>query len=197
MPGPLVVLFWIWVLVSLAIIIYRVLTTGTWRSQPKDSDHKADNATKSRRRNEESFEARKADFEARLAANAPAPEPTPEAPAFTPPSSDSSPDTNEPSSLIDALDGIAMPCELTPRPGSPLDARDLSFSTTTASLVEVSTALVTELERLGFNVEQPDDSSITANNDAAQITVAFNEAVEMPELSETFTKTVTAHFTLV
>ncbi|MEM9201864.1 MAG: hypothetical protein AAGC53_09390 [Actinomycetota bacterium] len=71
MPGFVVILFWLWFAISMAILIYRLATTGTIRSGDTSTDETT--ATPSgrkakRARGDAAIAARQADFDAELAA---------------------------------------------------------------------------------------------------------------------------------
>jgi len=198
MPGPLVALFWIWVLVSIGIIAYRVVTTGTWRSVPKTAADDSDRGSKrgkakadAREAERAAFEAKKAAFEAKLEANKPpTPEPTPVADQPTPGHS-------APTTLIEALSGIAMPCDLVPLPGAAPDAQQLTFTTTSASAEEIVAAVAAELDRLGFATDE-NGLTIAATRDAAAVHVQVAEQpASTGDPDQIFTKHVHAEFTLV
>jgi len=66
-------------------------------------------------------------------------------------------------SLAEAVEGIAMPCELAPLMGSgPLDPREVTFFTTGHAPATIGSALSDELERLGYEITPLDDRSIKA-----------------------------------
>jgi hypothetical protein len=70
-------------------------------------------------------------------------------------------------SLAEALDGVAMPCDLAPLMGTgPLDPRQVAFFTTGHEAAAVGSALADEFERLGFAITPEDDRSIRAARDA-------------------------------
>ena len=65
--------------------------------------------------------------------------------------------------LAEAVEGIAMPCDLAPLMGTgPLDPRRVAFFTTGHLPATVGTALSDELERLGFSITPLDDRSVRA-----------------------------------
>jgi hypothetical protein len=73
------------------------------------------------------------------------------------------PDRPPARSLADAVDGIAMPCELAPLMGSgPLNPREVAFFTTGHTPSTVGSALSDEFERLGYEITPLDDRSIRA-----------------------------------
>ncbi|MEZ5244739.1 MAG: hypothetical protein R2707_06570 [Acidimicrobiales bacterium] len=73
------------------------------------------------------------------------------------------PDRPRARSLADAVDGIAMPCDLAPLMGSgPLNPREVAFFTTGFTPTTVGAALADEFERLGYEITPLDDRSIRA-----------------------------------
>ena len=67
--------------------------------------------------------------------------------------------------LAEAVQGIAMPCDLAPLMGTgALDPREVAFFTTGHDAATVGFALSDELERLGFVLTPIDDRTIRAEN---------------------------------
>ncbi|MFT5203421.1 MAG: hypothetical protein ACI9C1_002820 [Candidatus Aldehydirespiratoraceae bacterium] len=65
--------------------------------------------------------------------------------------------------LAEALEGIAMPCDLAPLMGNgSLDPREVSFFTRDQVPAKVGGAIADELERLGYEISPVDDRSIRA-----------------------------------
>ena len=66
-------------------------------------------------------------------------------------------------SLADAVEGIALPCDLAPLMGvGPLTPREVAFFTTGFSPATVGSELSDEFERLGYEITPIDDRSIRA-----------------------------------
>lgn len=73
------------------------------------------------------------------------------------------PDRPRARALAEAVEGIAMPCDLAPLMGTgPLEPRRVAFFTTGHPPATVGAALSVELERLGFAITPLDDRSIRA-----------------------------------
>ena len=73
------------------------------------------------------------------------------------------PDRPRSRSLAEAVDGIAMPCDLAPLMGTgAIDPREASFFTHGHAPASVGSALADELERLGYSITPLDDRSILA-----------------------------------
>ena len=73
------------------------------------------------------------------------------------------PDRPRARTLAEAVDGIAMPCDLAPLMGTGrLDPREVSFFTHGPHPATVGSALSDEFERLGYQITPLDDRSIRA-----------------------------------
>jgi hypothetical protein len=98
------------------------------------------------------------------------------------------PDRPRARSLAEAVDGIAMPCDLAPLMGTGTpDPREVSFFTHGHEPVSVGSALSDEFERLGYEITPLDDRSIRAERgpdavEARLVSTLLTSAEVMGEL---------------
>ena len=151
MPTPLVVLFYIWLVVSIGVLIYR----RVGRSATK--------APKAR----EPRPARDVTFPpppgAQAADEAEAPTPAGGMPRAA-------------TSMMEALAGIQLPCDLVPLnyvAGLAITERELTLVTSGHPADEIGTALGDELERLGYELltMAPHEALATRGADRVRITI--------------------------
>ncbi len=199
LPGFLVVVFWIWFAIGAAILVHRLFTTGSFRAGGRAKDEEAtENERRATAERHAAFEAQLAAFAPAKPSTAAAhhamhaPDIAPpadlsagdvleasderELPAAAMPASPSNPDGLLPAaararSLAEALQGIHMPCDLTPVPTERTDERHMMFATSTTEAGEVGAALADELERLGFDLVPLDERSIAAVRPEARVEV--------------------------
>lgn len=193
LPSFLVVVFWAWFAVAGLILVHRLVTRGSLRAD----DRSDPTSTESERL---ATAERHAAFEAQLAAFAPtaadhhathAPEADTgmdreagdvieaareRAIPASKPASPSNPEGLLPAAarartLAEALQGIHMPCELTPVPDDRPDQRRMLFATTTTDASVVGEALADELERIGFDLIPLDDRAVVAVRPEARVEV--------------------------
>ena len=190
MPGIFVALFWIWTAASVLVLLHRLFTTGTVR--PSGKRQKAE-ATEPLDPTD-----KVAEFEAKLAAQAPLDPPTDldpvEVPTGVEPAAEAapvapiSPDPGaeripRAETLAEALTGIQMPADLSPLIGDAVDPRRMLFTTGTATPETVGGALADELERLGFELQPLDERSVAANRPDAAVEVRILASVEAARAS--------------
>lgn len=90
-------------------------------------------------------------------------------------------------SLAEAVDGIAMPCDLTPLTGEgTIDPREVAFHTHGVHPASVGSALADEFERLGYSITPLDDRSIRARRGPDEIEARLwsNELVSSDVMRE-------------
>ena len=87
-------------------------------------------------------------------------------------------------SLAEALEGIALPCDLAPLIGSGnFDPRSLVLVTSGVPDEIVGTSVADEMERLGFTLEPLSDRSVLATNDRASVEIAvYGDAETLDEV---------------
>lgn len=160
-------IFWPWFGISCVILLRRRITGGSWRAMgpqeapapiefpPPPPETVPDPPPMPAA--DTSQDAREPDPDA-------AP-PTPAKPAASPVAvmAPADPDRPRARSLAEAVEGIAMPCDLAPLMGTgPLDPREVTFFTHGHAAGDVGSALSDELERLGFVITPLDERSIRA-----------------------------------
>ena len=155
-------IFWPWFATSCFILLRRRVSTGGWRPLPKDDDVGG-----------------RPEFPPPPAADSAPSEPVIQAPAegATQPEPaaaavavETAPQHERSRSLAEALEGIAMPCDLSPLIGDgAANPREIAFFTNGFDPAVVGTALGDELERLGYALTPVDDSSIRADRGQDQI----------------------------
>lgn len=172
-------IFWPWFGISCFILLRRRVSHGSWRPeasaeppapiefppppppdpQPQPHDTRPEPSTLSYEvtATDSSEPAPATDPPDELAAE---PEPTATPVAVMEPVD---PDRPRSRSLAEAVDGIAMPCDLAPLMGTgAIDPREVSFFTHGHAPASVGSALADELERLGYSITPLDDRSILA-----------------------------------
>lgn len=101
--------------------------------------------------------------------------------------------TNERPTVADLLEGISLPCDLSPivDTGRALDPYRVAFVTNRATPAEVGAGLGDELERLGFSLATVSDTELEATKDGGRVvvtlhpnpsTVTFGAAPAFPNL---------------
>ncbi len=151
-------LFWMWLGLSVLIYARRVITTGSMRANQKEGE------SKSSTRRSRAERPTRPTIDEELAAMAPPPSTT--APGsehrapIQPPSGSQSHEAGVTTrtddaplarSLAEALAGIMMPCELAPLVTTEhIDSRNMLFATTGHSAESVGTSVADELERLNY-----------------------------------------------
>jgi hypothetical protein len=152
-------IFWSWFTISCFVLIRRRVSGGSWKSVAADTDRSPINFS------------HPPPPEATAATTAP-PAPAPARPVRVEGDTiTEAPPAPPPADLLDerartlaeALEGIAMPCDLAPLMGSgPLDPREVAFFTRDQVPAEVGRAIADEFERLGYEISPVDDRSIRA-----------------------------------
>lgn len=153
-------LFWPWFATSCLILLRRRVTIGSWKAMPAD---------------DEDTTVRFPPLPPVPADEAPAPETVDEVPVEDAPPAE--PTAPAPAgavatktapvarSLAEALDGIAMPCDLAPLIGTgEPNPREIAFFTSGVEAATVGSALSDEFERLGFEITPIDETSIRAES---------------------------------
>lgn len=165
MSGVFVSLFWIWTIVSVLVLLYRWFTTGTVRNSTKrPTTRPLEGAAPA---------VDLAAFEAKLAAQAPSEstdgvDPVDDPTAETDPNSER---VTRAETLAEALTGIQMPAGLVPFVSETVNPRRALFTTSTTSSDIVNTALAGEFERLGFELQRPEEHTLVAIRADAAIDV--------------------------
>lgn len=197
LPSFLVVVFWAWFAVAGLILIHRLVTTGSLRGGDRADPTSTESERRATAERHAAFEAQLAAFAppkagtaaAHHAMHVPDADAAPEREAgdvmqaaperdipAAKPASPSNPDGLLPAAarartLAEALQGIHMPCDLTPIPDERPDQRRMLFATTTTDAGEVGEALADELERIGFDLIPLDERSIAAVRPEARVEV--------------------------
>lgn len=171
-------IFWPWFATSCFILLRRRVSGGSWKAIPDEPEERAwappplpaestlDPAPPT---DESPASEGSAPVE-------PAPEPTPDesapaeedateaGPATEPAPAAVMTDVRSPSrTLAEALEGIAMPCDLAPLIGSgEVNHREVAFFTSGFNPTTVGEGLADEFERLGYEITPVDDRTIRA-----------------------------------
>ncbi len=202
MSGLFVLVFWIWLGISVLIYVRRLSTTGSLRSVAKDgggsdpSDRSGSTAADTSRRKGGAKTARLT-IDEELAVMAP-PLMAPEIPvtakqtvadaeavtieAATSPAdpvasgvATRTEDAPLARSLADALAGIRMPCELAPLTTTArLDPRNMVFTTSGYPAEVVGTSVADELERLGYSFSPVDERTLQARRGGTVVAVTVH-----------------------
>ncbi len=184
MPPVVAVLFWVWVLVSVAYLVHRRITRRRAGEEGVEDDIDATEA-----------------FEAPVADPAPAPVPVTAAvgapvaagpiaaaPVAAAPAPPSPPPGYEPvpaasverhrsapaAGIADALVGIRMPCDLVPLVVDRLANNHITLSTTGYPAEVVGTALADEVERLGYVLRPMSDRELVATRGTTELRLTID-----------------------
>lgn len=167
-------IFWPWFAVSCFVLLRRRISHGRWRPMP-DTASATDDAPSFPSLPEHLPEPSMIDRPPETWHRA---DPVPEAPdgdAVAHAPAATTVDTTEPDrprarSLAEAVDGITMPCDLTPLTGEgTIDPREVAFHTHGVHPATVGSSLADELERLGYAITPLDDRSIRARRGPDEI----------------------------
>lgn len=171
--------FWSWFAISCIVLLRRRITGGSWKAMAEkeletpiefppppprtasdfDSTDPVAEPTTPQAEAGTVAEGNPADVSAVAVATEAAP--SPGAVAVAP----RDPARHRSRTLAEAVEGIAMPCDLAPLMGTgALDPREVAFFTTGHDAATVGFALSDELERLGFVLTPIDDRTIRAEN---------------------------------
>jgi hypothetical protein len=177
MPPVLAALFWIWVVVSIVVLVRRRIAKRAEREvlEAAEAAEAADTAASTDVVDTEETEVREAPVAEPVAAMATAPAPVPAAPL--PPPVDPIPEavlerpirTVPAAGVADALVGIRMPCDLVPLVLDRLATDRITLSTVGHPAEEVGTALADEVERLGYVVRPLSDREVIATRGATEL----------------------------
>ncbi len=175
-------LFWMWLGLSVFIYARRVITNGSMRPQPKDGESRSSN------RLSRSTPRPRPTIDEELAAMAPPPSST--APVLAQPAPIQTPAEGRPRdagtttrtddaplarSLAEALVGIAMPCELAPLVTTEhIDPRNMLFSTTDHPAELVATSVADELEQLNYTFATVDRHTIQARRGGTVVEITVH-----------------------
>lgn len=174
-PTPLVVLFYVWLLVSVGILIYRIATRNSRRATIVRAD--------------DTDRAHRVDWgpppgpspaDGPPLVPHPAPPTPPVAPAPSPASVAPARRTDLPpaTTLIEALAGITMPCDLLPLTsveGRVLGERELLLVTSGHQPEDVGEAFASALEALGYAITPMGPVTVMATRGPDRITVILHE----------------------
>jgi hypothetical protein len=176
MPPVLAVLFWIWVAVSVVVLVRRRITKRAQRRVAEaqvasvDAEDVVDVPVDDR-----SAEPAPEPV-AVLAATAPAPAPPP--PAAMPvadPIVEARHHRSAPAAgIADALVGIKMPCDLVPLVFDRLATDRITLSTVGFPAEIVGTSLADEVERLGYVVRPLSDREVIATRGVTELRLTIN-----------------------
>jgi hypothetical protein len=145
-------IFWPWIFVSIVILLRRRITSGRWMSRAADETPAAPITFGAPPLG--GAVATETPVEPKPAVK---PQPVPVA-VMNP-----RPEATRSRSLAEAVEGIAMPCDLAPLiGGGDLDPLHVSFFTTGFTSASVGSALSEELGRLGFEMTPEDDQTTRA-----------------------------------
>lgn len=187
MPTPLLVLFYLWVAGSVVILGYRLVTRR--RRSPRAKVVKASDLA-SRPAPEDAATtpvvppasappSRPPDLRTSGPDHPPAP-PTPPA-ATASPTAGSGDDPRPAASLMEALAGITLPCDLLPLTtveGRTLGSRELLLVTSDHPAPEVGRALADAIAALGYDVTPLGDHRALASRGPDQITLILHDRPE-------------------
>lgn len=179
MPTPLLVLFYLWLAVSVVILIARF--AGRRRTKGPKPVKAADLTPTTPATPPPTLPTPTAAPTIASSVPAPAPaEPPPSGPAGTPPPSTTAPGgAGRPSaSLMEALAGITLPCDLLPLTtveGRTLGPRELVLATTGYSGPEVGRALGAALAALGYSITPLGSSRALAERGPDHVTLTIHD----------------------
>jgi hypothetical protein len=176
MPPVLAVLFWIWVAVSVVVLVRRRITKRAQRRVAEaqvasvDAEDVVDVPVDDR-----SAEPAPEPV-AVLAATAPAPAPPPPAPMpVADPIVEARHHRSAPAAgIADALVGIKMPCDLVPLVFDRLATDRITLSTVGFPAEIVGTSLADEVERLGYVVRPLSDREVIATRGVTELRLTIN-----------------------
>lgn len=185
-PTPIVALFYLWLLASVAILIYRRVTKKRvrptvvraadtdralrtdWAPPPPATD-RAEGPTPTGVPSEDPTGG---------AARTPPPATTPSRPVAAPGPPGGAGALPPAATLIEALAGIAMPCDLLPLTtveGRSLSDRELLLSTSGHAPDDVGTAFASALEALGYTITPMGPVTVLATRGPDRITVVLHD----------------------
>lgn len=175
--NPLAVVFWIWVLVSLVILVRRFLGRRSTRVVGATTARAAGAPSTTPPGDTERADAPQPHEPRAEAVPEPAPRPVAADPA--PPAEPTGPFDKRPATLAEALEGISMPCDLVPithQAAHHMEPNRASLATDQAGVDTVVAALAAELHRLGYGVDAG-DHRLLAERDGTAVAASVTERI--------------------